>query len=201
MPSDRFASTGELERALMTELEGDGPSSAAAVTLAELVRLGLATVKDEPRRDSVRVAARKRLPAVSEAVAFYLVSLSLIAAGGVAIQVVGGRAPGVHAPRSGARLDLLPEHAGFLRVVADPWAIVVVDGEQVDTTPFAKPIPLPPGIHYVRLEHPHAKTERRTVTLSAGETVLLDVKMDVSRPKVQRAEGLARPNLTDPKTP
>jgi len=86
-------------------------------------------------------------------------------------------------------------------VVADPWASVVVDGEQVDTTPFARAIPLTPGVHYVRLEHPHAKTERRTVSLSPGETVLLDVKMDVARPKVQKPDGVVRPTVTDPKTP
>jgi hypothetical protein len=53
----------------------------------------------------------------------------------------------------------------------------------------------------VRLEHPHAKTERRTVSLSPGETVLLDVKMDVARPKVQKSDGVVRPTFTDPKTP
>jgi len=85
--------------------------------------------------------------------------------------------------------------------VADPWALVVVDGQQVDTTPFARPIPLPPGVHYVRLEHPRAPVERRTVTLEPGETVLLDVKMDLPRPKAVRPEGPARVNLTDPSTP
>jgi len=201
MPADRYASASELARALTIELEGEGLSPDPSLVTAELLRIGFATAKDEGRRDSVRVHARRRFPTVSDALVAYVVALCLIAIGGAAIQYMGGRARTVHAPRTGAHLELLPERAGYLRVVADPWALVIVDGEPVDTTPFARPIPLPPGVHYVRLEHPHAKTERRTVTLSAGETVLLDVKMDVTRPKVQKAEGVAKPSLTDPNTP
>lgn len=201
MPADRFGNAGELSRALASELDGEGSGSTAAVVASELSRIGLVTSRTETRRDSVRVAARKRPPAVSDALAVYLVSLSLIVAGGTAIQYASGKTPGARAPRTGAHLDLLPRNAGYLRVVAEPWALVVVDGEQVDTTPFARPIALSPGIHYVRLEHPHAKTERRTVSLAAGETVLLDVKMEVTRPKVQKTEGAVRPTFTDPKTP
>jgi hypothetical protein len=53
----------------------------------------------------------------------------------------------------------------------------------------------------VRLEHPSAKTERRTVTLAEGETVLVDVKMDVTRPRSTRTEGTGAPSLVDPSTP
>lgn len=201
MPADRFASAGELSRVLAAELEAEGAGAPEAVVASELVRLGLVTSKEEPRRDSVRVVARRRPPSLADAVLVYVTALLLIGVGGAAIQYAGGKSPGARAPRTGAHLELLPEHAGFLRVVADPWALVVVDGEQVDTTPFARAIPLAPGIHYVRLEHPHAKTERRTVALSPGETVLLDVKMDVSRPKVQKPDALVRPSLSDPKTP
>jgi serine/threonine-protein kinase len=201
MPADRFANAGELSRALGAELDAEGSGPAAAIVAAELVRIGLVSSRTEARRDSVRVSARKRPPAVTDALAIYLLSLSLIIAGGASIQYASGKASGARAPRTGAHLDLLPRNAGYLRVVADPWALVVVDGEQVDTTPFARPIALSPGIHYVRLEHPHAKTERRTVSLSPGETVLLDVKMDVARPKVQKVEGVVRPTVTDPKTP
>lgn len=200
MPADRFGSAAELVRALTVELEGEGLAPGPPLVTAELARVGL-VAKDEGRRDSVRVAARKRLPKVTDAIGVYLASLCLVVAGGAAIQYVAGRSQTSRAPRTGAHLDLIPSRAGYLRVVADPWALVVVDGEQVDTTPFARPIPLSPGVHYVRLEHPHAKTERRTVTLSPGETVLLDVKMDVTRPKVQKVEGAVRPSLTDPKTP
>ena len=66
--------------------------------------------------------------------------------------------------------------------MAHPWANVVVDGELVDTTPFARPIPLGAGVHYVRFEHPQAPAERRTVKLAPGETLLLDVTLKVAPP-------------------
>jgi hypothetical protein len=40
------------------------------------------------------------------------------------------------------------------------------------------------GTHYVRLEHPNAPTERRTVEMVPGETVLLDVKMRVENRRI-----------------
>ncbi len=67
-------------------------------------------------------------------------------------------------------------------MVAKPWAHVIINGQQVDTTPFARSIPLPAGLHHVRLEHPQATTERRTVKLAPGETVLLDVTMKLTGP-------------------
>jgi hypothetical protein len=41
---------------------------------------------------------------------------------------------------------------------------------------------LSPGTHYVRLEHPNAVEERRTLSLAAGEAVLLEVDMKVVAP-------------------
>jgi hypothetical protein len=58
-----------------------------------------------------------------------------------------------------------------------------VDGQEVEITPFARPIPLSVGSHYVRLEHPNAPAERRTIELSSGETLLLDVTLKVTPPK------------------
>ena len=71
----------------------------------------------------------------------------------------------------------VPKDAGGLRVVASPWAEVWVDGQRVETTPFARPIPLPAGTHYVTLTHPDAPPEKRTVTIRVGEQTTLDVAM------------------------
>jgi serine/threonine-protein kinase len=49
----------------------------------------------------------------------------------------------------------------------------------VDVTPFARPIPLAAGVHYVSLRHPDAPEEVRTVRVAEGESVLLDVTMRV----------------------
>lgn len=78
--------------------------------------------------------------------------------------------------------DLPTQDALLLRVVASPWAHVVVDGTHRETTPFATPISLTPGKHVVRLEHPHAAPEERVVEGRAGQTVLLDIQMHVERP-------------------
>src|SRR5690606_36507223 len=86
-----------------------------------------------------------------------------------------------------------PQRMAHLRVVATPWAHVSVDGQHVATTPFAHPIPLEAGVHYVRLEHPNAPVERRTIELVAGETVLLDVKMDIAPEAAAAAEAAFAP--------
>ena len=70
--------------------------------------------------------------------------------------------------------------AGGLRVVATPWAYVKVDGQPMETTPFARPIPLAPGKHWVTLTHPDALDVEREVTIVTGETLMLDVTMDLS---------------------
>jgi hypothetical protein len=144
---------------------------------------------------------RKKPATVGTALRGYLVALALIIAGGAAIERTSVARRADSARGSSGRLDLVPAGAGYLRVVVDPWANVIVDGVAVDTTPFSHSIPLSPGVHYVRLEHPKAPVERRTVTLGAGETVLLDVKMDLPRPQVIHPEFSARPSLTDPTTP
>jgi eukaryotic-like serine/threonine-protein kinase len=78
-----------------------------------------------------------------------------------------------------APLALAPKEAASLRVVADPWAEVWVDGEKVETTPFSKPIPLSPHTHYVVLKHPNARSEQREIHPRPGELVMLEVTMEV----------------------
>jgi serine/threonine-protein kinase len=146
------------------------------------------------------VRARRRPATVRTALVGQLLALALLVAGGTVIHFGAARAEQDRSQRSSAKLELAPERAGFLRVVAEPWAHVIVDGEPLDTTPFARALPLAIGVHYVRLEHPGAPTERRTVTLAEGETVLLDVKMDVRAPRVS-ALPPKPPDLTDPTTP
>ena len=78
-------------------------------------------------------------------------------------------------------IKLAPEHAGGLRVVATPWAYVRIDGQLVETTPFARTIPLAPGRHWVTLSHPDAPTAvERGVDIAPGELKTLDVTLDVS---------------------
>ncbi len=79
-------------------------------------------------------------------------------------------------------------------MLATPWAEVWVDGQLVDTTPFARAIPLPAGKHYVVLVHPSAPSERREVTIVAGETMTLDVSMSIDSAVAAPAESESAPH-------
>ncbi len=76
-----------------------------------------------------------------------------------------------------------PGARGYLRVLAQPWAEVIVDGEKIDTTPMARLIPVAPGRHFVTFTHPNAPEEKRTVNVVTGQTVLVDVTMRIDRPR------------------
>jgi hypothetical protein len=71
---------------------------------------------------------------------------------------------------------------GFLRVVANPWAAVVVDGRQVATTPFDRPLPLPPGKHKVMLTNPYFETIEREVEVLKDKVVTLEEALRRSGP-------------------
>lgn len=47
----------------------------------------------------------------------------------------------------------------------------------MEVTPFARAVPLGAGTHFVTLKHPDAPEEKRTVEITTGETVQLDVTM------------------------
>ncbi|HEX9622460.1 MAG TPA: serine/threonine-protein kinase [Polyangiaceae bacterium] len=192
LPNDRFASARELRKSLEVALEELGDAS----TLRWIARgLGAAGLGAEaPAAPSQRPPGSSILerPSLAPPLRGLFLGFLLIIAGGSAIQLAVPREQrGV--ARGAEPLELLPSERAYLRVVAEPWAHVSVDGQRVDTTPFAAPIPLQAGTHYVRLEHPNAPTERRTVQLTAGQTVLLDVKLEVIAPSPSVARDAAVP--------
>src|SRR5690606_9674029 len=163
LPSDRFGSAAELCGALEQIVRELGAASPAEAIERELVRLGLVKDSSAPASSGFGQRRVERGPGMKTMVAGLVVCSLLIATGGAVIVLGGDRQQqrGSATP-SGAGLVLTPKDPGYLRVVAEPWAHVSVDGEHVDTTPFARSIPLAPGVHYVRLEHPNAPVERRT---------------------------------------
>jgi len=78
-------------------------------------------------------------------------------------------------PRAANAVNL--EEAGFLTVVARPWAHIYVDGQQVATTPTARRFPLAPGRHYVRLENPYFQPHEEEITITTGNTSALRVEL------------------------
>jgi tRNA A-37 threonylcarbamoyl transferase component Bud32 len=79
-----------------------------------------------------------------------------------------------------------PRRAGYVKVVADPWAEVFIDGESVLTTPSDSAIALSPGKHYVKYRNPYYSEHAEEVIVRPGEVKRLEVVLE---PKHQGAEG------------
>jgi len=85
---------------------------------------------------------------------------------------------------------------GWVRVLANPWARVLVDGRELAVTPLAEPIELREGDHRVELVHDWYEPIERRVSIVAGDPAsaqLLDVDFET--------EGKLRPGKTVPATP
>ena len=187
LPSDRFQSAGELSEALALAERELGGTAPRAVLLATMHGAGLETSGPAPQRIEREPAARPTASVGRATLVLFLLGVVAVA-GGAVIQFAARRTDSASADRDArGRLELAPANPGYLRVVAQPWAHVIVDGQKLETTPFARPIPLAPGTHYVRLEHPLAPTERRTLTIAGGETVVLDVVLRVRGPRAETA--------------
>jgi hypothetical protein len=98
----------------------------------------------------------------------------LIVGGGGGIQAMAGRLggdPEEFVAESGA--PVIPEDAGYLGFVVDPWAEVWIDGQRVLVTPSAQPVALSPGRHYLRFYNPYFRSVDRDVWVQAGATEIL----------------------------
>jgi hypothetical protein len=96
--------------------------------------------------------------------------LCILLSGGV-IQTVAGRFDADDTARAAREGEpLTPDTAGYLEVVADPWAEVYLDGKRFAVTPTAERIVLPPGRHFLKLVNPHYEPLSREVRITQGET-------------------------------
>jgi len=180
-PSDRFSTAREVADELGTFLRSFSGASPQRLVVAALVEAGY--VKDDVgRRPGVSDASTRRTRRSAMSVRGSALGFAAIGAGFVLFaglsEVVASDSRTVRA--AGSRpLELAPAQGGSLRVLATPWAEVAVDGQFVDTTPFARSIPLPPGPHFVTLTHPNARPESRQVQIRSGEVVTVDVALDL----------------------
>jgi hypothetical protein len=68
---------------------------------------------------------------------------------------------------------LNPSEVGYLKVVVNPWARVIVDKRDVALTPTAVPIILSPGRHIVEFVNPYYDTKKREIHIEQGKTLTL----------------------------
>ena len=174
LPSDRVSSASELAAGLRAALATLWDGTPEQAVVSALGSVGLAEGRKVAPRPAVVEHRQSSLGSVS--LGLFLVGLAIVASG-FGLRRAFGSAEASR--RAAAPLSTPGAQAAELRVVAHPWATVFVDGQERETTPFARPIRLSPGTHYVRLEHPSAVAERRTLALAPGEAVLLEVDMKV----------------------
>jgi hypothetical protein len=114
----------------------------------------------------------------SSSLVFSAMFLALLAMGG-AIQASDGRfSAGDDEFKHSSDAPIVPEDAGYLRVVVDPWAHVYVDGQLVATTPTAQPIAVPPGKHYVKYKNPYYREQTSQILVRPGETTVLQATLE-----------------------
>jgi serine/threonine-protein kinase len=194
LPADRFRSAEALSERLeelavvRSGLRGD------KLVVRALVHAGLVAPGDAA---NAAVPKRKARASTRQATIGIALLGAIAVAGGGALQAFAHR----EGQAAGARpLELVPPQSGYLRVLAAPWAEVWVDGQRVDETPSARRIPLSPGTHYVTLVHPNAPVEKRTVSITSGETRTVDVVMAVPdlAPKDDAAPTMTRAERESP---
>ena len=172
LPPDRFQTADAMAEALEELVRSRSGLRGDVLLVQALEAAGLVTPTEG--RD-MAPAGRAR-----ESVRSAIVGLAVLGAIGVGTGAILQTSSQHGGDTAGTKpLDLVPASAGYLRVLATPWAEVWVDGQRVDVTPFARPIPLPEGTHFVTLVHPNAPSQKHTVSLSAGEVRTLDVVMAV----------------------
>ncbi|WP_437678411.1 serine/threonine protein kinase [Sorangium sp. So ce131] len=184
-PEQRYESGRAVADALAEELSerGQPPARALIVKALAAAKLG----GDEPLPADVPAArpalAPRHAPPLWPDVRRLAGVFALIVAGGALIEL-GFRQQDAAGPPSaeGREPGAASEERGYLKVLARPWAEVIIDGELIDVTPMARAIPLQAGRHFVTFRHPNAPEEKRTITVSAGQTVTTDVSMRIERP-------------------
>ena len=171
-PNERYASATAVHERLSRELRALTNADPAAVIRAALSEGGF--VPSDRRGPAPVAVTRRRETRLSRVLLGQGAVLVLFIGSVLAIEGGFAHAAGDPGDRP---LELMPDQAGGLRVLATPWAYVKVDGQEVETTPFARPIPLAPGTHYITLVHPDALPVEREVQILPNETTILDVTM------------------------
>ncbi len=185
LPADRLGSASALADELDDFVRSTASASPRSVLVRALKEAGLSQIVTPFAASDL--APPPVATSLRRTVAGLFALFLVLVIGAVAIQW-GAR----ETSATGSESDIAAGQAASLYLVAIPWAEVWVDGRHVDTTPFARPIPLKPGTHFVKLTHPGAEAETRTVSLLPGGVARLEVEMRVRSPEAV-ATGEAGP--------
>ena len=127
-------------------------------TEAQVV-LGPLSTAMPPSGASARQRAAQDVTRRLGATLFLMSAVLLGFLGGLHLLRVGAPLPGV------IREGEAAPRAGQLQVLVDPWAEVYVDGQWVETTPFARPLRVRPGRRFIELRNPHYPPVRQVVDI------------------------------------
>jgi len=192
LPANRYPSTQALVEDLMEFL-------AARVHLNHSAQLVMylrdQNVITQGEADTVLTASATRSPRTGfrdrsllrgAVMMFSLLLVGIVLVGGV-IQASAGRFAQAETDDTFETSSFSLGRAGFLRVVAEPWADVFVDGELVVTTPSAARIPLPPGTHYLKFVNPFYQEHTLSVQIRTAETNAVHVVLVPKQTAAARA--------------
>jgi serine/threonine-protein kinase len=180
---DRFDDGRAFAAAIEEALSEQGAPPVRVLLSRALAAARLADELPSPGATAARTPMIGPAPrTVSETARSLAIVLVLIVGGGLAIELGLRRDDDAPSGSAGSPLTGQAKDRGYIKVLARPWAEVYVDGDLVEVTPVARPIPVEPGKHYVTFRHPYAPDEKRSIKVVAGQTVLLDVTMRVDRP-------------------
>ncbi len=162
-PALRYDSAGRLADELETLLD-DGVSP-ESIARAVVMRSGMLVGRE-------RTTAGAVVPVSTVALRLGLVAVAMLGVFAVST-LAGDDGPGPRGSAAAASADV--------KILAHPWAEVLVDGERLDTTPIGKPARLAPGRHELTFKHPNAPDERRTIDVAPGQRLTVEVEMEIVR--------------------
>jgi serine/threonine-protein kinase len=98
----------------------------------------------------------------------HAVVLAILVLGGIVLQLLSNDSFARPTPKmTSGSMD--SNQLGYLSVTVNPWADVLVDGVHRETTPFATPIALPAGRHYIELAHPYFQPIKREILIEPAK--------------------------------
>ncbi len=183
MPANRYGSTQALIDDLVEFLATRVPINHSARLVMFLREVSVITdaEADEILEAAGSRGARQRTSDRTllrhTAIAMGSLFASLVLSGAV-IQTVSGRFDADETARSVRDGEpLTPDNAGYVQVVADPWAQVYIDGKLVAVTPTAERLMVAPGRHFIKLVNPHFDVATRAVRVDQGQVVRVEVAL------------------------